>query len=176
MILIKCTSDKCHYALTDEQIILLKKDQAKLPGKCPLCKSKLKKNISEPLARKKWHGYLSQDQSTVEHLVLVIMDDFNDGSILFSIPILDVQFWLNDKLQGMYQATEQIDRYLKNQYGSAYENERKFITVAFQGEIIPAKHNIPVGEVILQNSRKDPQVKTDGQSTSVEEILMPDAQ
>jgi hypothetical protein len=168
MIMIKCRSENCHYALTEEQIVSLKKDKKKVPSKCPLCKSKLKNNISASLARKKWHGYLNQDQSTVEHLVLVIMDDFNDGSIEVSIPILDSRFWLKDKLQGRYQATEQIDRYLKNKYSIAYENERKFITVAFQGETTPAKHNIPVGEVIFPNSRENPQVKTDGQSTLVE--------
>jgi hypothetical protein len=157
MIEIKCTNETCGYALTREQRATDKKRKQK----CPLCKALLKRNVSDPIARKQWHCFLSSDKSIVEHSVLVVIDSYSDDSHEIEIPLLRMKFSERDKLQAIYRSAEEIKKFLKAEYGSTYENEDAFITTAFQHETEAAKSNIPIKEMIFIDSDKLPSKNTE---------------
>lgn len=153
MILVKCTNENCNFALNEEQVAALIKEKKPVrQKKCPTCKkAKLKFNVTEPLDRKKWHAYLNRDKSIIEHMVLVITDNYSDGSHEVEVPLINLHLNMGDMMQATNKALSAIDEYLERKYGVTCGMERRFVTVAFQGEIEPAKRNIPIGEVIFKD-------------------------
>lgn len=148
MIVLKCTREDCTFSLSYEQLSQNKKGYLK----CPLCKAKTKKNITNSIDRKKWYCYLSKDTSLIEHAILVIIDSFSDDSHEVEIPLLNLKFAHHDKLLAIYKAANKIEELLKIQYKATYENNQQFITTAFQNENAPVKHNIPTEKMIFQTN------------------------
>jgi hypothetical protein len=148
MIEIKCTNEKCSYEVSRGANA---KDM-KRTRNCPLCKARLKRNLTDPIARKKWHCFLSRDGSIVEHSVLVVMDSYSDNSYEIEIPFLRKKFSERDMLQGFYKAFDEIRKYLETQYKAIYQNQQQFVTTAFQHETEPARRNIPIKEMIFIDS------------------------
>jgi DNA-directed RNA polymerase subunit RPC12/RpoP len=144
MILSKCTSSECGKKFTELDIAGLKNEGKKISQNCPYCDSKLTSNVTEKLERKKWYGYLSPDKTIVEHLVLVVIDQFEDYSTEVEIPLLNLHLSESDRLSGLQVAAEAVSQYLMNQYGLSYKNDHQFVTVAFQDETNPVKHKVPV--------------------------------
>ena len=144
MILLKCTNSECCKKVTEEDIEHLKNEGKKFSQNCPYCNSKLTSNIMEKLERKKWYGYLNQDRTIVEHLVLVVTDQFEDRSTEVEIPLLNLHLSQSDRLSGLQAATEAINDYLMKEYELSYGNDRQFVTVAFQDETDPIRQQVPV--------------------------------
>ncbi len=150
MMLLKCTNSECCKKLTEQDIERLKNEGKTIAKKCPDCESKLVSNITEKLERKKWYGYLSEDKTIIEHLVLVVIDQFEDGSTEVEIPLLNLHLSQSDRLSGLQAASEKINDYLTKRYlldgiyKLPYGNDRQFLTVAFQDETNPIKQQVPV--------------------------------
>jgi DNA-directed RNA polymerase subunit RPC12/RpoP len=144
MILSKCTNPGCGKKFTEQDTADLKNEGKKFSQNCPYCNSKLTSNIMEKLERKKWYGYLNQNRTIVEHLVLVVTDQFEDRSTEVEIPLLNLHLSQSDRLSGLQAATEAINDYLMKEYGLSYGNDRQFVTVAFQDETDPIRQQVPV--------------------------------
>jgi hypothetical protein len=109
-----------------------------------LREKKLTWNITDRFARKRWYGYLNQDKSTVEYLVLLIIDEFDDKSIDVEIPLLKLFFTTSNYLDAMQTATKSIDEYLMQHHKKSYDNNQQFITAAYCETTEPCKRNVPV--------------------------------
>ena len=145
MIFCKCTNKMCGKKLTEDDFKKLQAKNIKKKVKtCPVCKKKLTFNITEKSQRKRWYGYMNTNKLTVEHLVLVILDEFDDESIDVEIPCLNLFFSTNGHLSVLNIANKEIDDYLKKTYGKSYGNEQQFTTIAFCEETVPIKHQVPV--------------------------------
>lgn len=143
MILSKCSRGECGKKFTEEDIASLKNEGKKISQNCPYCDSKLTSNNTEKHERKKWYGYLSPDKRIVEHLVLVIIDQFEDYSTEVEIPLLKIHLSQSDRLSALRAAGEAIYDYLIQEYGISYENDHQFMSVAFQDETDSVKHQVP---------------------------------
>jgi hypothetical protein len=97
----------------------------------------------------------------VEHAVLVITDSFNNGSHDVEIPILALKYSEWNKRQCMYRAFDAIAVFLETQFKSTYDNEKQFITVAFQHEGEAIKHNIPIEKMIFIDDNKAAEIHVD---------------
>lgn len=144
MILSKCTGSECSKKFTEQDIADLKKEGKKFSQNCPYCDSKLTSNITEKHERKKWYGYLSSDKTIVDHLILVVIDQFEDYSTEVEIPFLNLHLSESDRLSALQTATKAIDDYFVKKQGLFYGSDRQFMTVAFQEETDPIKHQVPV--------------------------------
>jgi len=144
MILSKCTNSRCGKKFTEQDIAVLKNEGKKISQICPYCDFKLTFNITEKLERKKWYGYLNPDKTIVEHLVLVVIDQFEDNSTEVEIPLLNLHLTESDRLSGLQSAAKAVNEYLMNQYGLSYGNDHQFVTVAFQDETDSIKNKVPV--------------------------------
>ena len=144
MILVKCTNDKCGKKFTEDDVATLRDSGIKIDKKCPTCKKKLTWNVTDRYARKRWYGYLSQDKSIVECLILVIFDAFDNKSIDAEIPLLALQFTSDNLLTAHKTASKEIEDYLINRYKKHFVNDQQFITPAFHKETVSVKHSVPV--------------------------------
>ena len=144
MIQVKCTNNKCGKKFTEDDVATLRAKGTKNDKKCLACKKKLTWNITDRYSRKRWYGYLNQDKSKVEYLVLVIFDEFDNKSIDVEIPLLALQF-TTDSLQSAHKNTsEAIEDFLTKSYKKHFDNDQQFITPAFHEETVSIKHSVPV--------------------------------
>jgi hypothetical protein len=144
MITSKCTSSECGKKFTEQDIAELKREGKKFSQNCPYCDNKLTSNTTEKLERKKWYGYLNPDKTIVEHLVLVVIDQFEDYSTEVEVPLLNHHISESDRLSGLQAAAKAINDYLLKEYGLSYDNDRQFMTVAYQDETDLMRHKVPV--------------------------------
>jgi hypothetical protein len=149
MIEIKCTNNLCGYAATKEKA---KTEKITKRKKCPLCKAQLKQNITDPIARKRWHCFLGQGKEIIEYAVLVIIDSYSDDSHEVGIPLLSMTFVEKDKLQAIYRASNAIKTFLETQHKTVFGNEQLFITTAYQHEVEALRQNVPLNKLIFVDS------------------------
>lgn len=149
MIQVKCTNDKCHFVVTREKAPSTIKYR-----KCPLCKTLLINNILDPIERKQWHCFLSQDRQIVEYAILVVIDSFSDGSNEVEIPHLNLKFKEQDKLRCINNASREISRLLQMECQNTYDIDHCVLTTAYQNEDESFRRNIPIDKMIFNDKGK----------------------
>jgi hypothetical protein len=146
MLFKKCTG--CKYEFTREELEEEKLKQKKskenpLKNVCPYCRAPLK-IYDESKFHKKWYGYLSDDKSVIEHLVLVEFKYYDDNSCEVKIPLLDLVFETKNFSEMINIANDDVVAYLKDKYKKVYGSKHIFLTVAWKEETIAEKQNVAV--------------------------------
>jgi hypothetical protein len=168
MIETKCTNENCRYAVTFEQ----RRQHKKRKRKCPLCKSPLKRNVTEQGTRNRWYCLTNIDRSIVECAVLLSIEYYSDDSREFEIPLLDMKYIEFDMLRGIYRATDEIKKFISNQGEVSYNHDQEFITMAYQQETDAIKRNVPYSKLVFVETVKSSLV-LDNQSEKSNTELMP---
>jgi len=142
----KCTG--CKREFTKEELEEIKSNQETSQERlrknaCPDCRKPLKTYDSSRF-QKKWYGYLNNDKSMVDHLILVEFKYYDDDSFEVKVPLLNLAFETKDFSEAINIPDEYISTHLKDQYEKAYDDEHKFLTVAFKKETITEKQNVTV--------------------------------
>jgi len=146
MLFKKCT--ECKREFTKEELEEVRSKQKKskenLPkNACPYCSAPLK-TYDESKFHKKWYGYLSDDKSMIEHLVLVEFKYYDDNSCEVKIPLLDLAFETKNFSEMINIANVDIVAYLRDKYKKVYDGKHIFLTVAWKEEITHEKQNVAV--------------------------------
>ncbi len=131
MVLKKCP--KCKQGFRNEQELEQLAKEVGKKDKCR-CGSKLIRNVTEKSERKRWFGYISSDDpntKTIDYMVLVENNYYDDGSIEVTIPLLGLEFGTTDYGSLISTCGEHIERYIKKTYGTGYDNEHQFVTSAY---------------------------------------------
>ena len=92
------------------------------------------RNVTEKSARKRWFGYISSDDPNtkkIDYMVLVENTFYDDESAEVRIPLLNLEFEVEDRGSIIASCDEAIERYLMDTYGMQYDNEHQFVTSAF---------------------------------------------
>jgi hypothetical protein len=144
----KCTGCKREFTKDELEKIWLQQKAAKEKPKkntCPDCKRQLK-TYDESRFQKKWYGYLNDDKSIVEHLVLVEYQYYilqnNHDSFEVKVPLINYTFETEDFSEAINQTDEEISTYLRIKNKKEYDNEHKFLTQAFIKETETERQNI----------------------------------
>ncbi|MDQ5988401.1 MAG: hypothetical protein CSYNP_04161 [Syntrophus sp. SKADARSKE-3] len=134
----KCPSCKREYTKTElDQIQAnLKASKETLKNKCPDCQTPLKTFDAER-SHKKWIGFLNQDKSLIDHMVLVEFILFSDASYEARIPLLNHTVETLDFLEAIQTSDHMIAVHLENQQNEKYDAERSFLTQAYRFESRP---------------------------------------
>jgi len=91
---------------------------------------------------KYYFGMLSEDKTTIEHLVTYIDTIKGDGSRTVEVPMLSKTFYGKDIMEPFFEAMKEIE----SSFGE-YDDSRKFIMPAWQDDTEHARHNIPFDKV-----------------------------
>jgi len=135
----KCTG--CKREFTKEELEEIQSKQKTAKEFCPDCHKPLK-IYDESRFQKKWYGYLNKDKRMIDHLILVEFKYYDDDSFEVKVPLLNLVFETKDFSEAINIPDEKICSYLKDKYEKAYDNEHKFLTVAFKKENVPEKQNV----------------------------------
>jgi len=110
-----------------------------------LCKESHKKKIITDLYNRNcWYGYLSEDKSTIDYMILLYVCLYEDGSEKVHIPYLDVTYWCDQPFVARQNAERAIEKHLKDEYGREFDSEHRFVTIAYHKETNHLKKNVPV--------------------------------
>jgi len=94
--------------------------------------------------RLKWHGFISGDKKTIDYMFLVHSIHYQDGFAKFNVPHLNVTYRCDEGSTARILAQRAIEDFLQNKFGKTYDNEHKFVTVAYHKETEQLKNNCPV--------------------------------
>jgi hypothetical protein len=103
-------------------------------GKKNMCKcgSKLIVNITENAERKRWFGYINASNvKNIDYTVLVENIYYDDESVEVRIPLLNLEFEVENRALLIASCDEPIERYIMDTYGARYDKEHQFVTSAF---------------------------------------------
>jgi hypothetical protein len=129
MTLKKCP--KCKQKYRNKQELEQLANEVGKKDKCK-CGSKLITNVTEKSEIKRWFGYISiNNVKRIDYMVLVENNYYNDGSIEVRIPLLNLEFETTDRGSLISSCDEYIERYLRDTYGTRYDNEHQFVTPAY---------------------------------------------
>ena len=94
--------------------------------------------------RQKWHGFLSVDKKTIDYMFLVHSIYYKDGSAKFHVFHLNMTYRCDEGSTARINAQNAMADFLHKEYGKIYDNEHKFVTVAYHKETEQFKSNCPV--------------------------------
>lgn len=140
----KCTGCNREYEKKELEEIQSKQKASKekiLKNTCPDC-HELLKTYDESRFQKKWYGYLNDDKTIIDHLILVEFKYYDDDSFEVIVPLINLAFETKDFSDAIYIPDENISIYLKDKYNKIYDSEHKFMTVAFKKESDPERQNV----------------------------------
>ena len=129
MILKKCPI--CKQKFSNKRELEQLENEVGKKNKCK-CGSKLIVNITENVERKRWFGYISASNAKkIDYMVLVENIYYDDESAEVRIPLLNLEFEVEDRGSLIASCDEPIERYLMDTYGARYDKEHQFVTSAF---------------------------------------------
>lgn len=110
-----------------------------------LCKESPNKEIITDLYnRNQWLGYLNEDKSSIDYMILLRLYLYEGNSEKVHIPVFNVTYWSDQPLLARQNAEKTIDKYLKDKYGREFDNEHKFVTIASFEEKDYLREKVPV--------------------------------
>jgi hypothetical protein len=138
----KYTKEEIDKILAEEEKVEAKKKKKDLTS-CKVCRGKLIKNIADIYNRHKWFGYMNSEKTSIDFLVLVVTDEYDDGSFEFYIPILDSFYEGNDFTAMRIDADGRIKQFLRDVHSAGpYDTKNSFITIAYCKETEDIKRNV----------------------------------
>jgi hypothetical protein len=139
----KYTKEEIDEILDEESEKTETKKKKKDLTSCKACHGKLVKNVADIYNRHRWFGYMNSERTIIDYLVLVVIDEYDDGSYEFCIPTLGFVIEGNDFTAMRLDADDRIKQFLRDVYTAGpYDAENSFITIAYCKETEGIRRNV----------------------------------